>query len=192
MSDRIRKTGKKDWVDRQLEDPEFRRGFEQELVSQRFGDALQSALERQGITRSDLAKRLGKTRSAVTQVLRHGRNLTIKKMVELASAIGYEIEIELRPSCGWNQEERAKTAIGYVHAARNVNCTMIYWQTEGEVEIGSMSADWYFAPSVNVGQLGNPKDPNIEAGWIPAMTRLVAEGDDDKTSADMSEMSLSS
>lgn len=102
MSDR---NGQKDWVDRQLENPEFRVGFEQELASQRFGDELESALEREGLTRSDVAKRLGTSRSAITQALRRGRNLTIKKMVELASACGCEIWIELR------RKEEQKTAV---------------------------------------------------------------------------------
>ena len=89
-------TKRKGWLDRQLEDPEFRLEFSQELASQRFRDALQDALDSEGLTRADLADRMGRTRSAVTQVLRYGRNLTLNKMVELADACGYEFVPELR------------------------------------------------------------------------------------------------
>ena len=50
-------------------------------------------MEEQGISKSDLAKRLGKSRSAITQMFNKTPNITLKKMVEIADAIGVDIRI---------------------------------------------------------------------------------------------------
>jgi hypothetical protein len=59
---------------------------------QQCGDMVLSYMEEEGISKADLAKRLGKTRSAVTQMFNKTPNITIKKMVEIADAIGIDIE----------------------------------------------------------------------------------------------------
>ncbi len=45
------------------------------------------------ITKAELARRLGKSRSAITQMFNKTPNLTIKKMVEISDAIGFDINI---------------------------------------------------------------------------------------------------
>ena len=45
------------------------------------------------ITKADLARKLGKSRSAITQMFNKTPNLTIKKMVEIADAIGFDINL---------------------------------------------------------------------------------------------------
>lgn len=45
------------------------------------------------ITKADLARKLGKSRSAISQMFNKTPNLTIKKMVEIADAIGFEFRI---------------------------------------------------------------------------------------------------
>ena len=52
-------------------------------------------MEKNGIKKSELAKRLGKSRSAITQMFNKTPNITIKKLVEIADAVG--IEFELKP-----------------------------------------------------------------------------------------------
>ena len=46
-----------------------------------------------GLTRADLARRLGKSRSAISQMFNKTPNLTIKKMIEISDAIGLEINL---------------------------------------------------------------------------------------------------
>ncbi len=48
-------------------------------------------MEENNITKSDLARRLGKSRSAMTQMFNKTPNISILKMVEIASAIGVEL-----------------------------------------------------------------------------------------------------
>lgn len=50
-------------------------------------------MERREISKSDLAKRLCKSRSAISQMFNKTPNFTIKKMVEIADAIGLNMKI---------------------------------------------------------------------------------------------------
>lgn len=50
-------------------------------------------MQKQGIKKTDLAERLGKSRSAISQMLNGTPNISIKKMVEIADAIGIDINI---------------------------------------------------------------------------------------------------
>ena len=45
------------------------------------------------IKQSDLAQKLGKSRSAISQMFNKTPNLTIRKMVEIADAIGMDIQL---------------------------------------------------------------------------------------------------
>ena len=50
-------------------------------------------MEAHQISKADLSKRLGKSRSAVTQMFNKTPNITLKKMIEVADAIGMDIHI---------------------------------------------------------------------------------------------------
>ncbi len=50
-------------------------------------------MERNEMTQADLAKKLKKSRSAISQMLNKTPNITVKKMVELAEAVGIELDL---------------------------------------------------------------------------------------------------
>ena len=50
-------------------------------------------MNQHGITKADLARRLGKSRAAVSHMFNKTPNLTIKKMVEISDAIGLDIKL---------------------------------------------------------------------------------------------------
>lgn len=54
-------------------------------------------MEENGITKAELSRRLHKSRSFVTQMFNKTPNVSIKKMVEIADAIGLEINISAIP-----------------------------------------------------------------------------------------------
>lgn len=58
---------------------------------------LQIAMEDQGLTRAALAKRLGISRSAVTQALK-GRNLRLGTLADIAEALDLELSISIEPA----------------------------------------------------------------------------------------------
>jgi plasmid maintenance system antidote protein VapI len=50
-------------------------------------------MEEQGITQADLARKLGKSRSAISQLLNKTPNISIIRMVEIADAVGLEFSL---------------------------------------------------------------------------------------------------
>jgi antitoxin component HigA of HigAB toxin-antitoxin module len=52
-------------------------------------------MDRQGISRAELARRLGSTPTYVTKVLRGKVNLTLSALVELARALGSEVHVRI-------------------------------------------------------------------------------------------------
>lgn len=63
-----------------------------------FSEAVAAELERSGISRTELAKRLGTTPAYVTKILRGRTNFTLATMVRLARALGVELSIKLGSS----------------------------------------------------------------------------------------------
>jgi len=57
------------------------------------------ALANERISRVELAKRIGKSKAYVTQVLRGQNNMTLRTLSDLANALGYDVELgALNPS----------------------------------------------------------------------------------------------
>jgi len=54
-------------------------------------------MEKQGISRADLAQKLGAKASYITRILKGNHNFTLRKMVEVARALGCELRLHLQP-----------------------------------------------------------------------------------------------
>lgn len=78
-------------------DPERRRTLRREELMIEVTEALARALEEAGITRAEVARRMGRTRGHVTQLLGGGRNLTLGSVAEMADALGCRVEVTIRP-----------------------------------------------------------------------------------------------
>src|SRR5450756_2779769 len=68
-----------------------------------FTEALYVAMEEQGVTRAELAHRLGTSQAYVTRVLGGHANFTLKTMAKLALALGLQLEVGLGPQTGLPQ-----------------------------------------------------------------------------------------
>jgi transcriptional regulator with XRE-family HTH domain len=62
-----------------------------------FTDGLHNIMEANGITRTDLARRLGVSPAYITKVLRGNVNFTVDPMVRLVKAAGGEISVQVPP-----------------------------------------------------------------------------------------------
>jgi len=62
-----------------------------------FTEALYIAMEEQGVTRAELARRLGTSQAYITRVLGGHANFTLKTMAKLALALGLQLEVGLGP-----------------------------------------------------------------------------------------------
>jgi transcriptional regulator with XRE-family HTH domain len=62
-------------------------------------------MEEKGISRSELARRLGKTRAYVTKILNGVPNLTIETLTRISLALGAKLEIKMTPLSESIEEE---------------------------------------------------------------------------------------
>jgi transcriptional regulator with XRE-family HTH domain len=62
-----------------------------------FNELLTSKMKELAITRTQLAQRLGVSKSLITQILNGNPNMTIKTMVSLATALGCRINLDIYP-----------------------------------------------------------------------------------------------
>ncbi len=75
---------------------ESRRLLNQEKLILEVTEALSEAIEKRGLTRSEVAKRLGKTKGFVSQLLAGGRNLTLRTVADIADAIGISLKVAVQ------------------------------------------------------------------------------------------------
>jgi transcriptional regulator with XRE-family HTH domain len=81
--------------ERLIADAPARLEYEHELALGRFTESLARTLTERGLTQSDLARILSVSRARVSQVMRHESSPTLRTMVEMAAALGCDIETRL-------------------------------------------------------------------------------------------------
>ena len=74
------------------------RGLRQEELILEVTEAIAKALEASGITQTELAARLGKTKGYVSQLMGGGRNLTLRTLADVADALGCRARIQICPA----------------------------------------------------------------------------------------------
>lgn len=67
----------------------------QERAKLEYAQDIHALMQRKGISRTDLAGRLGTSQANVTQALRGDRNLQIETMVSMARAVGGTLHIRV-------------------------------------------------------------------------------------------------
>jgi transcriptional regulator with XRE-family HTH domain len=90
--------------------PRFRRLLRQERLILDVTETLCGLLAREGVTRSELARRLGKTKGFVSQALAGNRNLTLRTIADMFDALGYS---------PWVAARAARRPRHRIRAARN-------------------------------------------------------------------------
>ena len=80
----------KSLIDREMENPKFRKLFEQEYEALKLEIQILTALERQELTYSDLAKALHTSKSNISRDLKGGgiSTATLARVFKIAEAIG--------------------------------------------------------------------------------------------------------
>jgi transcriptional regulator with XRE-family HTH domain len=87
-------------VERQLEDPDFRRHFvlEQNRIEtvDRVMNLITDALEKSGTSRADVARAVGAHASAIRRLLNQGTtapNPTLETLADVAAVLGFQVEL---------------------------------------------------------------------------------------------------
>ncbi|HZF10653.1 MAG TPA: helix-turn-helix transcriptional regulator [Thermoanaerobaculia bacterium] len=68
-----------------------------ERASLRFTEELTRWMKQQGLSRKDLAEKIGSSQAYITKILKGNVNFTLASMVKLTRALGAELRIELDP-----------------------------------------------------------------------------------------------
>ncbi len=89
--------------------------FITESIKAKFVEDVCQIMEAKGISKSELAKRLNKSKQYVSRVLNETTNFTMKSMVEISMALGCSIELKMmnRPEVlqAIEKSSRSTTAI---------------------------------------------------------------------------------
>jgi len=84
-------------VEQILERPENRRIVEQEKLAIDVFELLCKTMEEAGVSRAELAKRLGKSKAYVTQVLNAHSNVTLRTLADLFFALNQRVAVGVQP-----------------------------------------------------------------------------------------------
>jgi transcriptional regulator with XRE-family HTH domain len=76
------------------QDPRFARLLAQEELILEVTETLCALLEKEQVSRAELARRLGKSKGFVSQLLNGGRNLTLRTLADVLSVLGYKLKMQ--------------------------------------------------------------------------------------------------
>jgi transcriptional regulator with XRE-family HTH domain len=85
------------WIERRNSSPEARRDFEEERLVFNAAEAIAELMERNELTKADLANALGTSRAYVTGLLSGSRNMTLRTLGSVACMLGHRVELNLEP-----------------------------------------------------------------------------------------------
>ncbi len=80
-------------LDEYLKDKEFRRLFAQEDLILEVTETICELLEKEKVSRKELADRLGKSKGFISQLLNGGRNLTLRTVADILHVLGYRASL---------------------------------------------------------------------------------------------------
>ena len=111
----------------------------EEMAMCQFTEDLCARMEEKGVSRSELARMIGKSPAWVTQMLRGGNNFTLRTMVQLSRALKGELQVNVKP-------EGAVSSLFYV------------WDVEEKQEKDNALHLEYFTEVVTNGKAGDCHD----------------------------------
>ncbi|MDD2901764.1 MAG: helix-turn-helix transcriptional regulator [Syntrophales bacterium] len=80
-------------LEKYMEDPEVARLVVQGELIMEVTETLCELLEKEGVSRKELADRLGKSKGFVSQLLNGGRNLTLRTVADILHVLGYKVTL---------------------------------------------------------------------------------------------------
>lgn len=89
-----------------VSDLERRRIFEQEALAFEATEVISELMAAAGVSKAELARRLGTSRAFVTQTLSGSRNLTLHTLADIAFVLGCRISISQKNESGGRSSKR--------------------------------------------------------------------------------------
>lgn len=81
----------------QLRRAELTDAYQIDRLKVEISERIYQAMNHQGVSNAELARRLGKSRAYVTKLLRGTTNFTLESLVRIGRALSCEVELELLP-----------------------------------------------------------------------------------------------
>jgi transcriptional regulator with XRE-family HTH domain len=82
--------------------------YRAEGASIRFTEDLVAFMKTSGLTRTALAEKIGSSPAYITKILRGDTNFTLDSMVKIATALGCELTISMKPLATTTRQQSAK------------------------------------------------------------------------------------
>ena len=108
-----------------MKDPEFRRLLAQEELILEVTETLCELLEKEKTSRKELADRLGKTKGFVSQLLKGGRNLTLRTVADILHVLGNKAS--LTPYKETSQKQESNVIVFPTRQTRTNNKSAKNW-----------------------------------------------------------------
>jgi len=113
-----------DQFDELIADEASQLEYKHELAISAFTNAIARLMADQGLSQSDLARRLGVSRAHISQLLQHKSSPTLRTMVQIANALGCDVVPGVAP-CGFRPPrlfvaDGGKTIAGYRETTRPI------------------------------------------------------------------------
>ncbi len=105
-----------------MNDPEFRGLLAQEELIWELTETLCKLLEKEKISRKELADRLGKSKGFVSRLLNGGRNLTMRAVADILHVLGYKVSLTPYEEEIHGEGRRASVRQNGVQAAKKPQC----------------------------------------------------------------------
>jgi transcriptional regulator with XRE-family HTH domain len=83
-----------------MEDPEYRRLYVIEALVTDAAELVAQLMKTQGVSKAELARRLGKSRAWVTQLLSGKANMTLRTFADVVYLLGAEAKLSTQPHMG--------------------------------------------------------------------------------------------
>jgi len=90
-----------------IQDPEARKQLATESLVLEATETVIELMQDQNVTKAELARRLGRSRAFVTQLLDGRANMTLKTLAEVAQALGRELSIAVKPTAASTRASRS-------------------------------------------------------------------------------------
>lgn len=88
----------KDYLNQQLQDPEFRREYESLELEYAIKQAIIDARKASGMTQKQLAERTGISQGDISKLENGSANPSVKMLQRLAAGMGMQVRIEFVPT----------------------------------------------------------------------------------------------
>lgn len=84
------------WFKDLLEEAEGTFEYKLEGLELEVTERILQVMDEQGLTRSELTRRLNVSKAAVSKLLNNGSNMTLKRLLAVAEALNLELRVDLR------------------------------------------------------------------------------------------------